>query len=265
VEWAVEEKVSVGRACRVIGIHRSKWYYRSRKDDKPVIEKLRAYAEIYPTRGFDDYYGKLRNEGFAWNRKRVLRVYRLLNLKHRRRHKRRLPARIKQPLQVPSQPNKSWSMDFVSDALMNKRKIRVLTIIDDCSREVLAAHADFSLPAQRVVDVLELIALNRPYPEQIRVDNGPEFLADKFRQWCENKDIAIHYIQPGKPMQNGYVERLNRTYREDVLDAYLFESLEQVRILSDEWMDNYNRLHPHQALAGMAPAVFAKTIENKKV
>ncbi|WP_143016947.1 integrase core domain-containing protein, partial [Dyadobacter soli] len=106
---------------------------------------------------------------------------------------------------------------------------------------------------------------NRPYPEQIRVDNGPEFLADKFRQWCESKGIAIHYIQPGKPMQNGYVERLNRTYREDVLDAYLFESLEQVRILSDEWMDNYNRLHPHQALAGMAPAVFAKTIENKKV
>ncbi|MGG7663219.1 DDE-type integrase/transposase/recombinase [Dyadobacter sp. BHUBP1] len=94
-------------------------------------------------------------------------------------------------------------MDFVSDALVNKRKIRALTIIDDCSREVLAAHADFSLPAQKVIDVLELIALARPYPEQIRVDNGPEFLADKFRKWCEDKNIAIHYIQPGKPMQNG--------------------------------------------------------------
>lgn len=94
-------------------------------------------------------------------------------------------------------------MDFESDALVSKRKIRVLTIIDDCGREVLEAHADFSLPAQRVVDVLELIALNRPYSEQIRVDNGPEFLSDKFRQWRENKGIEIHYIQPGKPMQNG--------------------------------------------------------------
>ncbi len=257
VEWAVEENVSVGRACRVVGIHRSRWYYQSKKDDQPVIDKLRAYADCYPTRGFDDYYGKIRNEGIKWNRKRVLRVYRLLNLKHRRRHKRRLPVRVRQPLQVPQQVNQCWSMDFLSDALVNKRKIRVLTIMDDCSREVLAAHADFSLSALKVIDVLEMIARERSLPKQIRVDNGSEFMADKFKAWCEAHHITIQYIQPGKPMQNGYIERLNRTYREDVLDAYLFESLEEVRMLSDEWMDHFNRFHPHQSLDGMAPLKYA--------
>jgi len=265
VQWAVEEKVSVDRACRVIGMHRSRWYYRSKKDDQPITEKLQTYAELYPTRGFDHYYGKIRNEGLHWNRKRVLRVYRLLKLKHRRRHKRRIPTRIKQPLSVPATVNQSWSMDFVSDVLVSKRKIRVLTIIDDCSREVLAAHADFSLPAQRVIDVLESINLARPLPQQIRVDNGPEFMADVFKQWCEIKQIRIQYIQPGKPMQNGYIERLNRTYREDVLDAYVFESLEQVRILSDEWMEHYNRFHPHQSLAGLAPISYADTIQVNQV
>lgn len=239
-------------------MHRSKWYYRSKRDDQLVVEKLQMYAANYPTRGFDNYYGKIRNEGLRWNRKRVLRVYRLLNLKHRRRHKRRLPARVKQPLQVPETINFSWSMDFVADVLVNKRKIRVLTIIDDCSREVLAAHADFSLPAQKVVDVLDMIAQERSLPKRIRVDNGPEFIADKFQQWCKANNIILQYIQPGKPMQNGYIERLNRTYREDVLDAYLFETLEQVRIISDEWMDQYNRFHPHQSLNGLAPVTYAR-------
>ncbi|GAB3971030.1 hypothetical protein GCM10028806_20210 [Spirosoma terrae] len=149
-------------------------------------------------------------------------------------------------------------MDFVADVLVNKRKIRVLTIIDDCSREVLAAHADFSLPAQKVVDVLDMIAQERSLPKRIRVDNGPEFIADKFQQWCKANNIILQYIQPGKPMQNGYIERLNRTYREDVLDAYLFETLEQVRIISDEWMDQYNRFHPHQSLNGLAPVTYAR-------
>lgn len=261
----MEENISVDRACRVVGMHRSKWYYQSKKDDQSVIDKLRVYAEAYPTRGFDDYYGKIRNEGLPWNRKRVLRVYRLLNLKHRRRYKRRLPARVKQPLQVPEQVNHCWSMDFVSDALVSKRKIRVLTIIDDCSREVLAAHADFSLSALKVIDILKMISLERPLPKQIRVDNGSEFIAGKFQEWCEDNHITIQYIQPGKPMQNGYIERLNRTYREDILDAYLFESLEQVRILSDEWVDQYNRFHPHQSLGGLAPVTYARKVKITEV
>jgi putative transposase len=253
----------VSRACRVVGLHKSLWYYQSRKDDSEVIEKLRQLAEAYPTRGFDDYYGKIRNEGLPWNRKRVLRVYRSLKLGLRRKHKRRLPSRVKQPLEQSLQPNKSYSMDFLSDALSTKRKVRVLNIMDDCTRESLAVYADFSIPGEKVVDVLTHIVMERGKPEQIRVDNGPEFLSKAFTGWCLKNGIAIKYIQPGKPMQNGYIERLNRTFREDVLDAYQFESLEQLRILCDEWQYQYNNYHPHQSLKGKTPAMTANNYQKQ--
>lgn len=253
----------MSRACRVIGLHKSLWYYRSRKDDTELIEKLRALAERYPTRGFDDYYGKIRNEGFKWNRKRVLRVYRSLKLGLRRKHKRRLPARVKQPLEQCQRPNKSYSMDFLSDALSGKRKVRVLNIMDDCTRESLGLYADFSITGEKVVEVLKHIVMERGKPEHIRVDNGPEFLSKAFVQWCSKQSIAIKYIQPGKPMQNGYVERLNRTFREDVLDAYEFNNLEQLRILCDEWQYNYNHYHPHQALKGKTPAMARDEYQNQ--
>ncbi len=249
-----EEAATVSRVCRVVGLHKSLWY-QSRKDDSEIIQKLRQLAEAYPTRGFDDYYGKIRNEGFTWNRKRVLRVYRSLKLGLRRKHKRRLPARVKQPLEPSLQPNKSYSMDFLSDALSIKRKVRVLNIMDDCTRECLAVYADFSIPGEKVVEVLKHIVMERGKPEQIRVDNGPEFLSKAFTGWCLRQGIVIKYIQPGKPMQNGYIERLNRTFREDVLDAYEFDTLEQLRILCDEWQYQYNHYHPHQSLSGKTPAM----------
>ena len=246
------ESVSVGRACRVISLHRSLWYYQGRKDDNEVIAKLSALAEKLPTRGFDKYYSIIRQEGLRWGRSRVLRVYRDLKLTHRRRYKRRLPAGIKEPLQKQVVANWSYSMDFMSDALVGGRKLRVLKVVDDCTRESLAVWCDFSIPGQRVVAVLEQIILERGKPHQIRVDNGPEFRGKTFSTWCEKENIMIKYIQPGRPMQNAYIERLNRTFREDVLDAYLFESLEEVRILSDEWQDTYNNL-PHDSLKGRTP------------
>jgi len=218
-----------------------------------VIDKLQYYAEHFPNRGFDEYYGMIRNEALIWNRKRVLRVYRNLKLSLRRKRKRRLPARVKQPLQQQQQPNKSYSMDFMSDALYTGRKLRVLNIMDDCTRESLAAYADFSIPAEKVVSVLGDIISERGTPEQIRVDNGPEFLSKIFKDWCHKNEIEIKYIQPGKPMQNGYIERLNRTFREDVLDAYIFESLEEVRIICDEWQHGYNNYHPHKSLNRRTP------------
>lgn len=260
------------RVCRVIGIHRSLWYYQSCKDDGPVIIKLNALAEEHPTRGFDKYYGMIRNEGLIWGRRRVLRVYRDLNLKLRRKHKRRLPARIKEPLQQQQQANKSYSMDFMSDSLATGRKLRVLNVMDDCTRESLAAWCDYSIPSEKVVDILESIITERGKPDQIRVDNGPEFRSRLFCNWCQSKGITIKYIQPGRPMQNAYIERLNRTFREDVLDAYLFETLEEVRILSDEWQDKYNNQYPHTSLQGRTPnavfkclpagSFFSPTIEN---
>jgi putative transposase len=236
----------------VIDLHRSLWYYQGRKDDTEVIAKLSALAEKLPTRGFDKYYGIIRNEGLRWGRSRVLRVYRDLKLTRRRRYRKRLPAGIKEALQKQALPNRSYSMDFVSDALVGGRKLRVLKVVDDCTRESLAVWCDFSIPGERVVAVLEQIILERGKPQQIRVDNGPEFRGKTFSSWCEKENITIKYIQPGKPMQNAYIERLNRTFREDVLDAYLFESLEEVRRLSDEWQDSYNNL-PHDSLKGKSP------------
>ena len=237
----------------MVQLQRSVWYYRSRKDDSEVTQKLQALAELYPTRGFDDYYGKIRNEGLAWNRKRVLRVYRSIKLGLRRKHKRRLPARVKESLQQAISPNESYSMDFMSDALTTGRKLRVLKIMDDCTRESLAAYADYSIPSERVIETLKQVIAERAKPKQIRVDNGPEFTSKVFTGWCSKNEIAIKYIQPGKPMQNAFIERLNRTFREDVLDAYQFETLEELRILSDEWQYHYNHFHPHKSLKRKTP------------
>lgn len=218
-----------------------------------MIAKLQQYAEQFPTRGFDEYYGKIRNEGLIWNRKRVLRVYRSLELKMRRKCKKRLPARVKEPLEKPLELNDTWSLDFMSDALTSGRRIRIFNAMDDGSREVLAAYADYSICAEKVIMLLQRIAEQRGLPRKIRVDNGPEFLSKKFVQWCSQNNILIQYIQPGRPMQNAYIERLNRLFREDVLNAYLFDNLEQVRILAEKWMDEYNRLHPHKSLNGRTP------------
>ena len=215
--------------------------------------KLQQYAELYPTRGFDDYFGKIRNEGLVWNRKRVLRVYRSLQMKLRRKHKKRLPARVKEPLAKPLQLNHTWSLDFMSDALTNGRRIRIFKAIDDSSRESLAAHADYSISAEKVIMILNRVARQRGLPKQIRVDNGPEFLSKAFVQWCTQNNIIIKYIQPGRPMQNAYIERLNRLFREDVLNAYMFDNLEQVRILAETWVDDYNKHHPHKSLHGKTP------------
>ena len=248
-------QVSIKRACKVIGLHRSMWYYQSKKDDQVVIDKLSQLAEQLPTRGFDEYYGRIRQEGLQWNRKRVLRVYRKMRLGLRRKYKKRLPTRVREPLTEPVAPNQTWSMDFMSDALSDGRKIRVLNIMDDFNRQMLAIEVGLSIPAERVVRVLRQLEDERGLPNQIRVDNGPEFLANAFQQYCLGK-TRIHYIQPGKPTQNAYIERLNRHFREDVLDAYLFENLEQVSIMAEEWRKDYNSHHPHKSLGRKSPLQF---------
>ena len=238
------------------------FYYRKKKDDSEVIAKLNELAEHLPTRGFDAYYGRIRGAGLRWNRKRVLPVYRLMKLTLRRKRKKRLPARVKQPLYQPEQRNESWSMDFMSDALESGRRIRVLNIIDDYNREALWIDAQFNYPGQHIVRALEWLRLDRGLPQQIRVDNGPEFLSKVLQEYGEKHQVKIHYIQPGKPTQNAYIERFNRLYREDILDAYLFAEIEQVRILSDRWRRDYNENHPHKSLGGIAPLQYLYNKEN---
>jgi putative transposase len=239
------------------------WYYQSRKDDTEVIEKLNALADQLPNRGFDCYYGRIRGEGTKWNRKRVLRVYRNIKLTLRRKRKRRLPSRIKEPLAQPVGMNQTWSMDFMHDTLENGRRFRVLNVIDDFNREALVVRPGFSYSGEHVIRSLEEIELLRGLPKQIRVDNGPEFLSKTFQAWCDKNEIEIKYIQPGKPVQNAYVERFNRLFREDVLDAYIFESMDQVKILSENWRCDYNENHPHQALGRMSPTKFLQEAKNE--
>jgi putative transposase len=232
------------------------YYYSSTKDDTAVIGKLQELAESKPTRGFPYYYRRIRNEGIVWNHKRVKRVYDKLKLNLRRKRKRRLPQRSKVALCSPANVNNTWSMDFMHDILTNGRKVRIFNVIDDFNREALAVEADYSHSSHSVVRVLSQIIEWRGKPLEIRCDNGPEFIATTLTEYCNSIGVTIKYIQPGKPTQNAYIERFNRSYREDILDAFLLESLTQLRELSEKWMEDYNSLHPHQSLNDQSPLKF---------
>lgn len=235
---------------------RSMYYYVSKRNDSEVIDKLNELSDKYPTRGFDEYFGKIRLAGLKWNRKRVLRIYRSMNLKMRRKRKRRLPSRIKETLLVPGRLNDTWSIDFMSDSLENGRRFRVLNVIDDYNREALINEAYYSIPADRLVNSLKQLFQYRSKPSRIRTDNGPEFLSKTFVDFCSTHGIELCYIQPGKPAQNAYIERFNRTFREDVLDAYIFSSIQEVNALAFEWQIDYNQNHPHKSLQGQSPWLF---------
>jgi putative transposase len=178
-----------------------------------------------------------------------------------RRTKKRLPKRERQPIEVPAVPNAVWGLDFMSDALYGGRRFRTLNILDEGVREALDIVVDTSIPAARLVRALDELVSWRGKPEAIRCDNGPEILAQVFVDWCETHQVEIRYIQPGKPNQNAYVERFNRTYRQEVLNAYLFETMDQVRTITREWMREYNERRPHDALGRIPPSVFRRGVE----
>jgi putative transposase len=228
--------------------------------DAPVIEALTTLGATKPRWGFWKYVDRLRFTGHRWNHTRVWRVSCQLRLNLPRRTKKRLLTRPAQPLGVLPHPNAVWAVDFMSDTLYGGRRFRTFNILDEGVREVLAMEVDTSLPAERVIRVLEQVVAWRGQPQAIRLDNGPEFLADRFASWCADRGIALRYIQPGKPNQNAFIERFNRTVRHEVLDAYVFESLDQVREISAQWMQEYNEERPHDALARVPPATYRAQI-----
>ncbi len=240
-------------------------YYRPRVDwarrDAPVIATLTTLVAEKSRWGFWKCCDRLRNLGYPWNHKRLWRVYCQLRLNLPRRTKKRLPVRLRQPLTVIPQPNAVWAVDFMSDTLYGGRRFRTLNILDEGVREGLAIEIDTSLPAERVIRVLDQVVAWRGRPQAMRLDNGPELLADRFTTWCAERGIELRYIQPGKPDQNAFIERFNRTYRTEVLNAYVFESLDQVREISAAWLQSYNDERPHDALAGLPPAIYRAQLE----
>jgi putative transposase len=219
------------------------------------MQALEELVAKHPTIGFWKCFYRLRRKGYGCNHKRLYRVYKLLRLNIRRRIKRRLPQRIKQPLVVPEAINQSWSMDFLSDSLVDGRRFRVLNIIDDYNRESLWIEIDTSLPSRRLIRVLERLLEMRGKPLRIRVDNGPEFISDLLRLWREERGIELLFIQPGKPVQNAFIERNNGSLRRELLDAYLFFTLQEVRLMAEEWQQDYNSLRPHQAPGFVPPLI----------
>ena len=258
-----DHNLSVRRACAALRLSRAA-YYRTPAGtalrDEPVIDALNEVIESHPRWGFQKCFDRLRLKGMPWNHKRVLRVYREMNLNLPRRTKKRLPRRERQTLEVPCALNAIWSFDFMSDALYRGPRFRVLNILDEGVREALDIVVDTSIPGARLVRALDQLAQWRGYPSAIRCDNGPEALSQVFIDWCEEHGIEILYIQPGKPNQNAFIERFNRTYRNEVLDVHLFTTLHQVRELSYRWLRTYNEIRPHESLGGLPPALFAEQL-----
>lgn len=217
---------------------------------------LLKLADKYPRYGFGKLFQVIRRQGHRWNHKRVYRVYCLLKLNIRRKGKKRLPTRHPEPLAVPPKANCCWSIDFMSDALITGQRFRTFNVIDDFNREILSIEVDTNLPSARVIRVLDRIAAWRGYPEKLRMDNGPELVSIKLADWSEKNDVKLDFIKPGKPTQNSYIERFNRTYREEVLDFYIFSSLKEVRELTNKWIKEYNSERPHESLGNVTPAEY---------
>ena len=238
---------------------RKLFYYteKLKEEDAMIKSQLLNLSKRYVRYGFKKLFNMLRQLGYPWNHKRVYRNYCELKLNIRRKPKKRLAGRTKQVLDQPEHANICWSLDYMSDQLSTGKRFRTANLIDDYNREGLGINVAFSLPAKRITRWLDDIAQWRGYPKSIRVDNGPENISSEFSKWAKIHHIEIKFIEPGKPAQNGYIERFNRSYREEILDLYLFQSLRQAQQLTDKWLHHYNGNRPHESLNFLTPLQFA--------
>lgn len=257
--WAVIVKgQSIRRACADLSISETCYRYKAKlsSENERIAEWLIRVTESQRNWGFGLSFLYLRNvKGFGWNHKRVYRIYRELELNLRIKPKKRLLREAPVPLTIPAAKNQVWSMDFMHDALGDGRSFRLFNVLDDFNREGLAIEADLSLPSARVIRTLEQVIDWRGKPRVIRCDNGPEYISGTLLQWAAQRQIRIEYIQPGKPQQNAYVERYNRTVRYDWLAQHIFASIAEVQEAATRWLWTYNNNNerPNMALGGFTP------------
>ena len=259
-EYAVKER----RACRLLALHRGTWQYRSRRpDDTELRERLRALATELPRYGYKRLCRRLRKSGLLVNHKKVYRIYREEGLKVRKRSRKRLVRRGGM-LVRPNRPNERWSMDFVSDQLSNGRRFRTFNVVDDFTRESLAIRVERSIPGWIVVMVLAQLIRDRACPDTIVCDNGPEFIGRSLEIWSEQTGVKIHFIQPGKPVQNCYVESFNGRLRDECLNEHWFTSMDDARSIIETWRNDYNEVREHSSLGRIPPAEFRRAMESSE-
>lgn len=247
---------SIRLVCAAFGISETCYRYQPILSDEnaEIADWLVRLTHNQKDWGFGLCRDYLRNvKGFAWNHKRIQRVYRELELNLRIKPKRRIKRDKPVPLTVPEAPNEIWSMDFMHDQLTDGRTFRLFNVLDDCNREGLGIEADFSLPAIRVIRALDQIIEWRGKPGRLRCDNGPEFISQDLEVWADRHNIQLDFIQPGKPQQNAYVERYNRTVRYSWLSQYQFDSIEAVQDYATQWLWFYNHERPNKANGGLPP------------
>jgi putative transposase len=261
-----DHEIAVTRACSIANLPRAT-YYKKPVDwlarDKPIIDALNEIVNLERW-GFWKCYDRLRLLNYPWNHKRVYRVYREMKLNMPRKIKKRVPKRERQSMIVVPYLNAVWAIDFMHDALYCGRSIRTFNVLDESNREALGIDVATSIPSIRVTRFLDRLIEIYGVPAAIRCDNGPEFIAQQFADWCKDKSIQILYIQPGKPDQNAFIERFNRTYRDGVLDAYLFDSISDVQQITDDWIKRYNEQRPHDSLGKLPPAMYRQQLLAKE-
>jgi putative transposase len=249
--------LSERRACQLVGMTRSSCRYAVRRQEPAGLrDRLRELAQERRRFGYRRLTVLLRREGWPVNHKRVYRLYREEGLGVRRRKRKRIGAVERQPLAIPTQPNQRWSMDFITDALSEGRKFRSLNIVDDFNRECLAAEVDTSLTGTRVVRVLERLQELRGLPQILVMDNGPEFAGQALDVWAYDQGVRLHFIEPGKPVQNAFIESFNGKMRDECLNEHWFLSLGEARETIEAWRRDYNEVRPHTSLGNRTPQEF---------
>ena len=252
-------RISERRACQLVGLSRTVLHYESKAqpDNEHLQARLIELAGERRRFGYRRLHALVRREGVRANHKRIYRLYREAGLAVRRRRKRHGVAIERQVLERPAGPNQVWSMDFVSDALANGRRIKVLTIVDDYSKEAIDLVADFGISGLYVTRALDQAARFRGYPKAIRTDQGPEFTGKALDQWAYRPGVQLKMIQAGKPTQNAFIESFNGRFRDECLNDHWFTTLAEARILISAWRQDYNQCRPHSALDYLTPAEFA--------